>query len=323
MKYFFALISLLAAALLVGCGSDDDDSAAAGDAPGEFKGVIGATCLTTNNPFFITIKDAMESEGAKHGYKVEYLSGDENAQKQHNQIKDFIVKGVDAIAINPCNSMAIGSAIKEANAAGIPVFTFDMRCSDPDAKVVAHVGTNNFQGGELAGQAMAEAVGEAGGKVVVLDFKDAESCQQRVAGFKKYLADHPEAKLEIVAELPGNGNQTDGFNAAEDALQSHSDMAGIFAINDPSGVGAVAALEKANKLDQVKVIGFDGQLIGKRAIKEGKIYADPIQFPDKIGRDTIGAIVAHFRGDAVEPDVMIDSALYRKADAMKDPELAD
>lgn len=322
MKTLCLLIStLLATAFFTGCGSENDPAAAGGEV--EIKGVIGATCLTTNNPFFITIKDAMEAEGAKNGYKVEYLSGDENAQKQHDQIKDFIVKGVDAIAINPCNSMAIGAAIKEANAAGIPVFTFDMRCSDPEAKVVAHVGTNNFQGGELAGQAMAEALGATGGKVVVLDFKDAESCQQRVAGFKKYLADHPEANIEIVAELPGNGNQTEGFNAAEDALQAHPDIAGIFAINDPSGVGAVAALEKANRLDKVKVVAFDGQLLGKRAIKEGKIYADPIQFPDKIGQDIVKAIVAYFRGDEVEPDVMIDSALYRQADALKDPELAE
>lgn len=322
MKRLFLLFAL--AGFLVGCGSDDDNSAAAGGGGGDAPtGVIGATCLTTNNPFFITIKDAMEEEAAKHGYTVEYLSGDEDSEKQHNQIKDFIVKGVDAIAINPCNSMAIGSAIKEANAAGIPVFTFDMRCSDPEAKVVAHVGTNNFQGGELAGEAMAEALGEAGGKVVVLDFKDAESCQQRVAGFKKYLADHPEANIEIVSELPGNGNQSDGFAAAEDALQAHPDLAGFFAINDPSGLGAVAALEKAQKTDQVKIVAFDGQLIGKKAIKEGKIYADPIQFPDKIGREIVKAIAAHFRGDAVEADMMIDSAIYRKEDALKDPELAD
>ena len=71
-----------------------------------------------------------------------------------------------------------------------------------------------------------------------------------------------------------------GYKAAEDALQAHSDLAGIFAINDPSALGARAALEKAGKADQVKIIGFDGQPEGKQAIKEGKIYADPVQFPN-------------------------------------------
>ena len=55
-----------------------------------------------------------------------------------------------------------------------------------------------------------------------------------------------------------------GFKAAEDALQQVPDMRGIFAINDPSGLGAVGALEKAGKLEQVTVIAFDGMPAGKQ-----------------------------------------------------------
>ena len=42
-------------------------------------------------------------------------------------------------------------------------------------KIEGHVGTDNFQGGELAGKAMITALGDAGGKVLVLDFKKANS----------------------------------------------------------------------------------------------------------------------------------------------------
>ena len=310
------------AALLAGCSGDspppDSDQA-------EIRGTIGATCLTLANPFFVTIQRAMEDEAAKHGYQVVYLSADQQPDKQLNQVKDFIVQEMAAIAINPCNSQTIGAVIKEANTAGIPVFTFDIKSDDPDAKVVSHIGTNNFQGGQLAGQAMIEALGEAGGDVVVLDYQSVESCQERVRGFKDTLAKHndgrSEGKITIVAELPGEGNETQGLRAAEDALQAHPDITGIFAINDPSGIGAVTALEKAGKLDHVTVIAFDGQLIGKRAILQGKIYADPIQFPDEIGRRTIQSIVAHLSGEEVPADQPIDSALYRRADAEKDPEL--
>ena len=69
------------------------------------------------------------------------------------------------------------------------------------------------------------------------------------------------------------------------------------------------------------LIGFDGQPEGKQAIKQGKIYADPIQFPDKIGRVTVQTIVKYFEGEEVPPEVLIPTALYRKADAEKDPEL--
>ena len=91
--------------------------------------------------------------------------------------------------------------------------------------------------------------------------------------------------------------------AAEDALQSQPELAGIFAINDPTALGARAALEKANKGDRVKLIGFDGQMDGKQAIKEGKIYAGPIQFPDRIGEMTVKSIIKYSNGEAVPASI--------------------
>ncbi len=111
------------------------------------------------------------------------------------------------------------------------------------------------------------------------------------------------------------------MKAAEDVLQSHPDLNGIFAINDPSALGAVAALEKAGKLSQVKVVGFDGMPEGKAAIKAGKIYADPIQFPERIGRTSIQNIAKYLAGDDVAPETLIPTALYRQSDGQKDASL--
>lgn len=314
-------------ALLSGCGGEPSDQGTATDPESstKSKGLIGASCITLTNPYFILIKDVMTEEAAKHGYEVVFLSGDQDPAKQANQIKDFIVRKASAIALNPCDSKSIGPSIKEANEAGIPVFTFDIKCQAPDVEIVSHIATDNFQGGQLAGEAMIEALGAEGGKIVVLDYKPAESCIMRVDGFKEVLGKHnasrDSGKIEIVAELPGDGVKDKGFKASEDALQAHPDLKGIFAINDPSGLGAVAALEKAGKLDDVAVIAFDGQPEGKQAIKDGKIYADPVQFPDQIARKTVQAIVDHFDGKDVPAEELIPAALYRQEDGLKDPEL--
>ena len=84
---------------------------------------------------------------------------------------------------------------------------------------------------------------------------------------------------------------------------------------------ARAAIEKANKADRVKLIGFDGQPDGKQAIKEGKIFADPVQFPDRIGSMTVQSIVKYFNGESVPATQLIPTELYRKADGLKDPSL--
>lgn len=318
-----------------GCGGSDQPPAGstppigggggAANTPVATKGTIGLSVLTLTNPFFKVIGESLADEAKKHGYAVEVVDGDKDPAKQQNQVKDFIVKKVAAIVLTPCDSKAVGPAIKEANEAGIPVFTADIKSLAPGAKVVTHVATDNYSGGKEAGKAMIEALGEAGGKVVILDFNVVESCQLRVKGFKEvideYNKSHGQGKIQIVASLPGGGVKDMGYKAAEDALQAHPDMAGIFAINDPSALGARAALEKANKADQVKIIAFDGQPEGKQAIKEGKIYADPVQFPDKIGVETMMAIVRYLNGEKTKSEILIPTQLYRKADAEADPEL--
>jgi ribose transport system substrate-binding protein len=311
--------------LFAGCTPSGDHSSASGQNAGQSKGVIAYSTLTSNNPFFNVISSNLDEEARAAGYEVIIVSGDEDPKKQSDQIKDFIAQQVSAIVLNPCDSKSVGPAIEEANAAGIPVFTCDIKCLAPEAKVVAHIATDNLQGGRLAGEAMIEALGEQGGKVLILDKREVESCILRVQGFKEVIAQHnattSAGKIGIVAELAGAGQKIKGRETTQAALQSHPDLSGIFAINDPSALGAYSALEEAGKADQVKIIAFDGQPEGKRAIKDGKIYADPIQFPDRIGRQTAKTIVAYFNGEEVEAEQLIPTELYRQADALNDPEI--
>ena len=312
MRNRFAFLCSALLLLLPACGKKTEPKATA-------KGTIGLSVLTLTNPFFKEIADKMAEEAAKHGYRVAVVSGEFDVARQQNQVKDFIVQRVAAIVLTPCDSKAIGPAIQEANAAGIPVFTADIACLAPGVKVVSHIATDNYSGGKEAAKAMIEALGENGGKIGILHHKLVESCILRVDGFREIVSQHKN--IQIVSELPGGGVKDQGYKAAEDMLQAHADLAGIFAINDPSALGARAAIEKAGKGQQIKLVAFDGQLEGKQAIKEGRIYADPIQFPDRIGVETVRTIIKHLSGEAVPAQILIPTALYRKADADKDPAL--
>jgi ribose transport system substrate-binding protein len=323
MKSFPLALLACAFGLLTACNKQAD-TGTPGDAKSATKGTIGVSLLTLDNPFFKVIGDTIEAEGKKRGYAAIVVSGDKDPAKQGNQIKDFIVKKVSAIVLSPCDSKAVVPVIQEANAAGIPVFTVDIPCNEPGVKIVTQVATDNYSGGKEAAAAMIEALGEAGGKVAVLHFKQAESCQLRVKGFREVIDAHNaggKAKIDIVTELESGGAKDVGYKAAEDALQAQPDLRGIFAINDPAALGARAALEKASKTQQVVIIGFDGQPEGKQAIKDGKIYADPIQFPEKMGVQIVDAIIRHSKGEELPAQMLIPTKLYRKADGMKDSDL--
>lgn len=320
-KMYIFIISLLTLGL-VGCGDGVSDKEGGQVGGTESKGVIGVSVLTLGNPFFSVIADGVRGQAAKHGYEVIVVDGDRDVQKQANQIDDFLTKGVDAIILNPCDRQSIGPAIEKANKAGIPVFTCDLKCVAEGAEVVSHIGSDNLQGGKLAGEAMIEALGSEGGEVLIIHFPQANSCQLRVQGFEEVIGRYNQGlttnKIEVVAQLDGGGVRDEGYKVTEDTLQAHPNLRGIFAINDPSGLGARAALEKAGKQDQVVIVAFDGQPEGKQAIKDGKIYADPVQFPELIGKKTVELMMDYFAGVEVEKEVLIPTQLYRQEDGKKD-----
>jgi len=286
---------------------------------------IGYSALTLTNPFFRIIADTMQQEATKKGYELSVVSGDQDVNRQTAQVEDFVVQEVAAIVLNPCDSKAIGTAIRKANAAGIPVFTNDIQYAGTDAKVECHVATDNLQGGRLAGQAIVKLLQETGGKVAIVDYPDVESCQLRVKGFREIIEQHNatpgQPQIEIATVLNGQGAREAGHAAARDAIQAHPDLSALFAINDPSALGARVALEESGKADQVRIVGFDGAIEGRQAILAGKIVCDPVQFPDRMAQTTIEMISRWFAGEEVPPEILIPSELYYREDAVKDPTL--
>ncbi len=315
IRFAHAALALLLPLFLPNCGPKEKVPS---------RATIGVSLLTLENPFFKIIGDNLAAEAKARGFDSIVVSADKDIAKQSNQVKDFIVKKVDAIVLSPCDPKSIVPVIQEANRAGVPVFTVDIPCPDPTATIVTQIATDNHGGGKEAAHAMIEALGPAGGKVAILHLKQAQSCILRVAGFREIIDAHNAgsgSKIDIVTELDGGGARDIGYRAAEDALQAHPDLRGIFAINDPSALGARAALEKANKQDQIVIIGFDGMKEGKQAIKEGKIYADPIQFPDRMGIEIVHAFEDWSKGREVPPEILIPTSLYRKADGLADTSL--
>jgi ribose transport system substrate-binding protein len=310
-----------AALLLASCGDKSSEGPArtAGkktDAPEkraarpEIKGKIGVTCMDLTNPFFKLISNVMAEEAAKVGYEIISLDGNNDPAKQNSQLSDFVAQGVDAIFLNPVDSKAAGEGVKKAHAAGIPVFTFDVQVTDEVAKdmIASHIGSDNFQGGLLAGESMMKATGDEG-KIAIISYPEVTSCILRVNGFKEHLKKN-NSKLEIVTELSGKGNRNDGYAVATDILQAHPDIVGIFAINDPSGLGAYAAVEKAGKTKQITIVAFDASPAGKQAVFEKKLYDSPQQFPRKMAKGTVEAFIKHLSGEEIEKKIFIPCSHY-------------
>lgn len=299
------VLPLAAALAAAGCAGTSD-----GQAEGEPQGdrpVIGVSILTMANPFFVEMKDAMVEKGDELGYDVLVVAAEFDAARQTNQIDDFVARRVDAMILCPANSSSIAPAVQRANEAGIPVFTADIAVLADDVDIVSHVATDNFHGGQLVAETMVQALGGSG-RVAIVDHPEIESVIQRTEGFQTKLDELRKARdvqIEVVAKVPGGGDRAPALRASEDLLQAHPDLDGIFAINDPSALGVLTALENAGKADDVIVIGFDGASEAVEAVQAGKMYATIQQHPTRIGETVVQFVADYSLGKDVPAEHLI------------------
>ena len=311
---------LFACALAVACAacaktsSTDAGSSGASAAPdASGQKTIGVSIQNREAQFYQQMESGLKSEAAKYGYTVNVVDASRDNAKQQSQVEDFISQKVAAIVLTPYDSQAIGAAIVEANKAGIPVFTADIANTSNEGTVIAHIASDNVQGGGQAGKLMCAAVGTSG-TVAIIDEPEVTSVQDRVKGFKAALASGCPG-VTVAADIDGGGERAKASSSMEDILQSHPTLKGVFGINDESALGAAKAISAAGEQGKIAVIGYDATPEARTAIKAGAMYGDAIQHPDQIGIQTIDAIHAYFAGTTPSAKISVPVGTFTKANA--------
>lgn len=257
---------------------------------------IGLAISTTNNPFFVDLQEGVIAAAEEIGATVQVVDAQDDASAQLNGMDDLITQGVDIILINPVDSDAVVPAIEAANEAGIPVITIDRSANG--GEVVTLVASNNIEGGEMAANFIIEQLGE-NAKVIQLEgVPGASAANERGEGF----ANGAEGKLEILASQTANFNRAEGLTVMENLLQAHPDVQAVFAQNDEMALGAIEAIEAAG-LEDIIVVGFDGNDDGLQAVRDGRLTATIAQQPFEMGRIAVEAAIAHLNGEEVEASV--------------------
>ncbi|PSJ56440.1 substrate-binding domain-containing protein [Pseudaminobacter soli (ex Li et al. 2025)] len=255
---------------------------------------IGASLLTQQHPFYISLADAMKAEAKAENLPLEISIANQDLSKQLADVEDFITKGVDVLIISPVDSQGVRAAIAKAQKAGIKVITVDVLANG--IEVTSHIGTDNFTGGVKAAELMAKLTGGKG-NVAVIDYPTVQSVVDRVEGFKKGLEGHPD--LKIVAVQPGI-TRPEALSAAQNILQANPDVVGIFGFGDDAALAAASAVKSAKLDSQVKVIGFDGMEEARNAVKNDPIMAGVIaQYPDQMGKVAVETAGKVLKGEEV------------------------
>jgi len=267
--------------LLTGCGpSASSDSSP--DQPA--RPTIGVCFETLQTEFWVAALAAIEAELKSRDMKMIQAIADGDANRQIEQVRNFITRKVDGIIMVPKDARACIPVIKLANNSGVPIVLFNRPAAESEARSVAVV-ADNFS---LAKETVAYLIGQArktGKKhkamVIIGDLGDINAIGRR-DGFDAAVAEAPDV-VEVVARVPSEWNQEKAQAGVVNALQANPDISFIFTSSDfllPSIVSALKASDRYVKIGQpghVILGGFDGDPTAYQMLVDGTMDATGVQ----------------------------------------------
>lgn len=268
---------------------------------------IGLAVSTQNNPFFVTLKQGAEAEAAKLGLKLVVVDAADDSGKQAAGVDDLLQQKIKVLLINPTDSEAAAASVNRANKEGVPVISIDRSVQGAD--VAAHVASDNVAGGKMAAEFIVSKLA-SGGEIVELEgIAGSSAARERGQGFHEVM-DNQQA-IKIVAKQPADFDRTKGLTVMENILQSHPNIKAVFAHNDEMALGAIKALEAANRKDVI-VVGFDATDDAQAAVKAGSMAATIAQKPAKIGELGVSIAQKLIKGEAVDKNIPVELELIKQ-----------
>jgi len=309
------LILVVVGCMLIGSAGCQRGSEQGGGAPR-----IALVLKTANNPFFIEMQRGAEETAKQLGVTliVQAAERELDVEKQMQIIENLIQTKVAALCITPSGSREIVPAIEKANRASIPVVIVDTRVdpkvmSESTAKISTFIGSDNYEGGKIAGEFLAKHLGGKGKVAVLEGIPGHETGDSRLRGFRDALKATPG--IEIVASQTANWERDQGFNVFQNILQSHPDLQAVFACSDLMALGAVEAIAAAKKTGQISVVGFDALDEARKAVLNGTMLATVAQFPAKMGSMAVENAYNVLKGQQVKTEIVVPIQLITKENA--------
>jgi ribose transport system substrate-binding protein len=270
---------------------------------------IGLAVANLQADFFNQIKQSVEAEAKAKGVTVITVDAKGDSATQVSQVQDLITRGVKALIYIPAGATAAGVPVKAAKAANIPVICVDR--TPPDAPGDTFIATDSVSAAKTLGEYVGKITGGKG-KIGILQGQLGTTPEQdRDKGFNEALKGFPG--LEVVAKQPSKAwMQDEGFAIGQDMLQRHPDITVFFGRADALALGAARAVKVANVDHKVIVVGFDGDVAGLKAVRDGTLQATMTQQTQGMGRLALNSALDAINGKTLSKEQLQEAVLTTK-----------
>lgn len=312
--------------LITGCGDSSNTKPATGGSTEQKEQLrIGVAFETLQTEYWVASFEAIRSELKARNIEMLEAIADGDANRQFEQIQNFIAQQVDGIIIAPKDARTVIPIIKSANRAGIPIVSYNRPPAESADIEVVTVVADNFEIAKNTVAYMVEKARDMGGKykamVVIGDLGDTNAINRR-DGFFAAVEGHEDI-IEVVAKVPSEWNQEKALAGVTNAIQAHPDINFLFTSSDflfPSIVSALKAADKYKKIDEeghVLMGGFDGDATAYQMMVEGYLDADGVQDVYFECEQSVKAVLDMIEGKEV-PEKILDPGFVIHQDNLQE-----
>lgn len=240
---------------------------------------VGFSFMSNQSFFKVMLKEIRQQVEGKFDGKLIVSNAKHNIAEQIVDIEEMVEDDIELLLFNAVDSQAAEVAVSLAGNAGIPVVCLDV---DVEGSRDIFIGSDNYQAGLICGRYVVKRL-HGKGKIVILNGNPVSSVRKRYNGFMDVINKYSDIK--IVDEQNGDGDLVKSLEVTENILQSSSEIDAIYAINDPSALGALKAVQSAGRENEMFIVGIDGSPDAIQAIINGTaMAATAAQYPAKIGK---------------------------------------
>lgn len=271
----------------------------AGGALAEDKVALIMSDIGSANPFWAAVAQGAVDKGEELGVDVAAVGppgGETDIAGQIALVEDQTAKGVKGIAISPADTAALIPALEQARARGVAVLFVDKRADMPGT----YIGTNNIPAAMLGAQHICDNVEQGSDVAILQGIITGTTGQHRAQGAREGLE---ACGMNIAAEQPADWDTAKAQSVTENILTANPNLKAIFSSNDNMALGAIEAVRNAGKLDEIFIVGFDGNPNAAEAILAGDLEASVAQRPYNMGQMGIENVLKLAGGETLPEEI--------------------
>lgn len=226
-----------------------------------------------------------------------------DARLQIPIVDEMIAKKVDAMMVAACDKIALIEPLKRAYDAGIKIISVDTFIGDGDyvdgpvTFPLSYIGSDNVEGGKIAGIALIKAIGGKGKIYIQTTTRNTSTNEQREQGCKSAIQETKGAVTLVGLEYDNDSTAIATQQTAA-VLERVRDLAGVFGANTFSAEGAAQAIKDANRQGIVQVASFDAPEQAIVDLRNGVIDLVIAQKPADIGSIAVDYAVRALNGES-------------------------